>query len=448
MIDSLRDYLALLEKKSMLLPVQEKVFREDLPALIERLQGSGKALLFSNVDGYACRVAANLVPSRDCFADIFQTSTSPYEYFLQGVTRREPTRPTGGHDMVSLSLEGAELLEHLPILKHYELDSAPFITSAIASSRDPETGVVARGIHRLEYRGGNRLGIALLNPPLSELCEKYKRLQQRMPVSLSIGMDMALFLAMALKAPPDTDKLTIAGGLKGKGIETIRSVDSDIDVPKTEILLEGHVDYNDRREDGPLGEISGYYMRLQETPTVVVKRLSYRPSAIYHALLPTSREGDMYLTFVSYAHIHETLMRLFPFVMEMKFVPRTFGSSVIIQVRSVETQRIRSLITFVLSFPMIKKVLVVDDDVDTEDARDLEWALITRFDPRRDLILIENLPGQPIDPQKKEGQGLTKMGMDATVFGKNIEQRAKISSGAADRMEAILQRYGSFPGLF
>ncbi len=442
MSDSLRDYLALLDKKNRLLTIDGKVFREDLPELIERLQGSGKALLFSNVDRYACRVAANLVPSRDCFADIFQTSNNPYEHFLKGVTRRKPTRPAEGHDLVTLPLESAELLDHLPILKHYELDSAPFITTAIASSRDPETGVVARGIHRLEYRGGNRLGIALLNPPLSELCDKYQRLGTSMPVSLSIGMDISLFLAMALKAPPDMDKLTIAGGLKGKGIETIRSFDSDIDVPKTEILLEGYVDYNDRREDGPLGEISGYYMRLRGTPTVVVKRLSYRPSPIYHALLPTSTEGDMYLTFVSYAHIHEALMRLFPFVREMKFVPRTFGSSVIIQVKSVETQRVRSLIAFVLSFPMIKKVLVVDDDVDTEDSRDLEWALITRFDPKRDLITIENLSGQNIDPQKREGQGLTKMGMDATVAGKNIEQRARISPGERGRIEAVVRQYG------
>jgi UbiD family decarboxylase len=184
-------------------------------------------------------------------------------------------------------------------------------------------------------------------------------------------------------------------------------------------------------------------MRLRETPTVVVQRLSCRPSPIYHVLLPTCLEADMYLTFVSYAHIHETLMRLFPFVMRMHFIPKTFGSSVVVQVKGVESQRIRSLMTFALSFPMIKKVIVVDEDVDVEDYRDVEWAIATRFDARQDLLLIDNLPVQPIDPQKKEGQGLTKMGMNATAFGKNIEARAKIARGEQSRIEAILKTHSS-----
>jgi len=444
MINSLRDYLELLREKNLLLEVQEQVFREDLPELIDNLQDSGKALLFTHIAGYSGRVAANLVPSQDCFAHIFETTGNQYEYFVNGLKRREKKLPSVEHDLVSIAMDGQELLDHLPILKHYEQDSAPFITAAIASSRDPETGNLARGIHRLEWRKGNRVGIALLNPPLSELMEKYKRLQRPMPISLSIGNDLAVLLAMALKPQLDTDKLEIAGGLKGRGIETISSFDSDIDVPRTgEILLEGFVDYDDCRSDGPLGEISGYYMRLRETPTVVVKRLSCRPSPIYHALLPTCLEADMYLTFVSYAHIHETLLRLFPFVMQMHFIPRTFGSSVVVQVKGVESQRIRSLITFVLSFPMIKKVVVVDEDVDTEDARDVEWAVATRFDPRKDLIVIDNLPVQPIDPQKKEGQGLTKMGMNATAFGKNIEARAKIARGERTRIEAIIETHNS-----
>ncbi|MDP2268976.1 MAG: UbiD family decarboxylase, partial [Deltaproteobacteria bacterium] len=325
MIDSLRDYLDVLRNKNLLLDIPEKVFREDLPELIDSLQGSGKALLFTDVAGYPGRVAANLVPSQDCFAHIFETRDNHFEYFINALKRREKKLPTAGHDLTSIAMEGRELIDYLPILKHYEQDSAPFITAAIASSRDPETGAVARGIHRLEWRKGNRLGIAMLNPPLSELFEKYKRLQKPMPISLSIGNDLAVLLAMALKSlgtdlksVPNTDKLEIAGGLKGRGIATISSFGSDIDVPLAgEILLEGFVDYDDCRTDGPLGEISGYYMRLRETPTVVVQRLSFRPSPIYHALLPTCLEADMYLTFVSYAHIHETLMRLFPFVIRM-----------------------------------------------------------------------------------------------------------------------------------
>ena len=230
MIDSLRDYIALLRNKNLLLEVAEQVYREDLPELIDSLQGSGKALLFTDVAGYSGRVAANLVPSQACFADIFETNVNHYDYFINALKRREKKLPAVEHDLTSIAMEGRELMDYLPILKHYEQDSAPFITAAIASSRDPETGAVARGIHRLEWRKGNRMGIALLNPPLSELREKYQLLQRPMPISLSIGNDLAVLLAMALKPQLDTDKLEIAGGLKGRGIATINSFDSGIDV--------------------------------------------------------------------------------------------------------------------------------------------------------------------------------------------------------------------------
>jgi 2,5-furandicarboxylate decarboxylase 1 len=440
-MDSLRDYIVFVKKRDLLLEVEDQVTREDVPELIERLSATKKVLLFKNLKGYRCSLVANLVPSHEVFRHLFNAE-NPYQFFLEGI-KKTAKKVKAERKLETVSVKGRDLLELLPILKHYEKDSAPFITTSVVSARDPDSGVVGRGIHRMEYRGKNRMGIALLNPPLVDIYKKHKAKGERMPVTVTVGVDPILFLSMALKVQPGTDKLEVAGGLKGKGIKVIQSFDSSIDVPAgAEMYLEGYIDPDDVRRDGPLGEISGYYMTNKESPTMVVNRLSYQTSPIYHALLPTSLEGDTYLTFVSRAHIEETVKKLFPFIVDITFIQKTFGSSVIVSIKPTDRSRIRNLILSMLAFPMIKKVIVVDEDVDPSDLRDVEWALVTRCLADKDIVILPELQGQPIDPQAEHGLGVAKMGIDATTQGKTFEEKARIAAGSRKNIERILKSAG------
>jgi len=202
------------------------------------------------------------------------------------------------------------------------------------------------------------------------------------------------------------------------------------------------VDTTDVRQDGPLGEISGYYMTNKESPTMVVNRLSYQPSPIYHALLPTSLEGDTYLTFVSRAHIEEAVKKLFPFIADIPFVQKTFGSSVVVSVKPVHKSRIRNLLLSLLSFQTIKKAVVVDEDVDLRNLRDVEWALVTRCLVDKDILIVPDLHAQAIDPQAEHGLGVAKMGVDATTQGKTFEEKASVAPGNRKNIERILRSVG------
>jgi len=440
MIGSLKEYLELAQAKGWVLSIKEMVYREDIPSLIEKLSWEGKILLFEKVKGYPCRVVANLAPSHDVFKALFRAD-NPYDYFIRGIQRSEKTISVPRKGLRHIDVSGGNLLDFVPILRHYEKDSAPFITTGIASSADPDTGIVGRGIHRMEYRGGNLLGIALLNPPLTTIHEKYKSQGQRMPIAITIGVDPALFISMALKVPPGTDKLELAGGLADKGIEVMNAPQSGIEVPAAgEFLLEGHIDDGQDKKDGPLGEISGYYFSLKKTPTIVVEHLYHRDAPIYHALLPTSPEGDRYLTFVSRAHLEESAKRLFSFIVNITFVPKTFGSSLVVNVRTYEKFKIRNLILFLLSFPMIKKVVIVDDDVNADDPYDVEWAVITRCKADEDFIIVNRLQGQPIDPTVEDTYGVSKVGINATIQGKTIEERARVVSGNEKRIKTIMSK--------
>jgi UbiD family decarboxylase len=439
MVDSLREYLDLLRGKGLLLEVNEPVQREDVPALVEKLSITRKALLFNNVEGYACRIATNLVPSHAVFGDLF-ASGDPYQSFLTGTKRLEKkVRGESGH-LETIDMSGRDLLDVLPLLKHYVHDSAPFITTGIVSSADPDSGYVGRGIHRMEYRGGNLLGVALINPPLKDIYDKYRARNQRMPITATVGVDPVFFISMAMKVPFPTDKLEVTGGLKGKGVDVMASFDERIDIPaKAEYLLEGYVEPQAGRKDGPLGEISGYYMTVKETPSFRVERISHMEGPIYHALLPTSLEANMYLTFVSRAHVEDSLKKLYPFVTGITFTDKTFGSSVVVSVSPAERTRIKNLILFLLSFPMIKKAVVVDRDINPEDGADIEWAVITRCRADEDVVIVPGLQGQQIDPQAGEGLAVTKMGINATTQGKSMDARAVVSPGNAENIERVLR---------
>jgi 2,5-furandicarboxylate decarboxylase 1 len=432
----------MMEKAGQVLRIKEKVHKEDIPELIERLSQHRKVLLFEMVENYVCQLVANLAPSHDAFKALFQTD-DPYEHFVRGISKTEKTVTIDRGELQTTRMAGKDLMDFLPILKHYEKDSAPFITSGIVSATDPDTGAVGRGVHRMEYRGGNLLGITFLNPPLTTIYRKYLDKKMKMPVSITIGVDPGLFMSMALKASSGGDKLEAAGGLKGEGIKVIPSFDSPTEVPAAaEFLLEGYVDEGKVKQDGPMGEISGYYLSLHETPTVVVERLSHGDSPIYHALLPTCPEADMYLTFVSRAHIEESAKKFFTSITNLTFVPKTFGSSLVVSAAPTDKFKIRNMILFLLTFPMIKKVVVVDNDVNPEDLRDVEWAIITRCKAEEDIIILDRLQGQPIDPTAQEVYGVTKMGINATVMGKNIQERARIAAGDSERIQNILRSIG------
>ncbi len=441
-METLRDYVAFMRGRDGVLEIEHAVTREDIPELVERLSSMGKIIIFRRVEGYRCGVIANLVPSHEGLRAAIG-GDDPYATFLTGVNRRIGKEPARRDGLETMDTRGHDLLALLPILTHYEKDSAPFITAGIVSALDPDTGVVGRGIHRMEYRGGNRLGVSLLNPPLSDILEKFRRRGEQMPVTVTLGVDPVLFLASAMKAGGETDKLEVCGGIKGHGVRVVQSFDSAIDVPAgAEFYLEGMVDPADVRPDGPLGEISGYYMALDGTPTMAVMRLSHRPSPLYHALMPSSPGGDAYLTFVSRAHVEERIKKLFPFVADIVFVPRTFGMSVVVVVRPADRARIRALMVSMIGFPMIKKVVIVDEDVDPHTLSDVDWAVVTRCTADRDLIIVPGLAGQPIDPETAQNRGIAKIGIDATVQGKNIEERTRVLAGNRTTVESVLQSMG------
>ena len=122
------------------------------------------------------------------------------------------------------------------------------------------------------------------------------------------------------------------------------------------------------------------------------------------------------LTFTSEVMFSPRIKELFPFVLNFHFVPYTFGSSLVVKAQRTGREQVRSLILHLLSLGMIKKVVVVDGEVEVEDLREVEWAIVTRCQPDKDFVILEGIKGQPIDPSCPETFQTAKVGIDATGF--------------------------------
>ncbi len=440
----LKDFIEFLKQNGELLTLSTPLAPKfEISAVISELgRKEAPALLFEKVKGYSFPVVGNLLGTKKRLSmalglgqkNFFEKTLSKLEKrippaLVKNRSPREVITQKGKNDLLKL----------LPILTHYAGDSGPYITSGITSARDPKDGTIGRGLHRMEMRGKNELGISLINPPLSEIYAQYKKENRRMEVATAIGLDPAILIAAVSKVPRGTDKLSVAGGLKGKPIPMVKAETVDIDIPaQAEIVIEGYVDPKGKEKDGTLGESSGYYMTFSKSPTIHVTTITYRKGAYFHAIVPWGLEVDNLLCLIHGIDFVPKMKREIPSLKRIHFIPGTFGSHVVMNIDTDSKEEIRKVLTYALSFTHVKKVIVLDEDVDPEDSQEVEWALATRFQGDRDLIVVPDLRGQPIDPSSKEGFLTTKIGMDATRPKKEGFEKVDVPVEVKKRLAPIL----------
>jgi 2,5-furandicarboxylate decarboxylase 1 len=401
------------------------------------------AIFFEKVKGYPVPVVGNLLGTKRRLS--MALGTDPEHLFKEVLSRLEKRIPPAlisdsYREEVTIIKGKINLTKLLPILTHYEKDSGPYITSGITSSRDPRDGTTGRGLHRMEVRGKDRLGISLLNPPLAEIYAHCKKKGMKMEVATVIGMDPLILISSILKAPIGTDKLSLAGALKGGPIPLIKAKTVDIDIPQAEVKIEGYIDPKGEEKDGVLGESSGYYMGFPKSPTIHVTALTYQAKAVYHSIIPWSLEVDNLLYLVHGLDFFPKMKKELSCVREIHLIPGTFGSHVVMSLETDDRGEVRKALTLALSFTHVKKAIAVNTDVNVHDDQEVEWALATRFQADRDLIVITDLRGQPIDPSSREGFRTTKIGIDATRPQKEGFEKVDIPGGVKIRLAPIIKK--------
>lgn len=395
----------------------------EIAALLREIGDTGgPAVIFEQIRGYpGARVVGNLLATRARMACALETTEERLaETYLERTQHSIPpvaASSAGEAPVKEVVITGeVDLPTVLPILTHYEKDAGPFITSGVVLAVDRETGRRGMGIHRMMVKGGNRLGIFLANPPLSQFLANAEKAGRPLEIAVALGVEPAILLASVVKVGPLVpDKMAIAGALRGQPVEMVGAERVDLEVPaRAEIIIEGHVLPGVREVEGPFGENTGYYFS-NVSPVVEVTAVTHRQNFLYPGLCPWGSEVDVLLSLAAGTELLGQLKGLVAGVVDLELVAGTCGFSAVIAVRGCPRHEVRRLIALTLHLDRrLKMVTVVDDDVNIRDPREVAWALATRFQPDRDAVIVGDLEGYVIDPSVGERGVTAKIGFDAT----------------------------------
>ncbi len=429
----LRTWLSHLEEKNQLHRVSTPAdIRYDIPRMLETYDGQ-KAVLFENVNDYfPTPVFGGSFGTRTHMAETF--GIPPENLLSHYINALEhpilPTEVAPGEAPV-LEIHDSEVrLDRLPAPWHHEKDSGKYITAAIAIAKDPVTGIQNWSIHRLQINDERHLGVYLLPRHLWSIFSRAEAQGQDLPVALALGLPPGYLLASQAMTATGIDEGGIGGGLFGQSLPMVRSPRYSILVPaNAEYLFEGRLLAKQRGPEGPFGEFPRTYGPQTNKHILEVDAVFHRSSPIFQTILPASKEHMLLGALPREAAIYNCIRQISP---NIRDVVLTFASGCRFHVVISMTPRRKGeaknvLIAAFAVLSDVKRVVVVDEDIDISDASEVEWAIATRVQPHRDITIIEEALGSQLDPSADENGLTSKWGLDATIpFGANRERYERV----------------------
>jgi 2,5-furandicarboxylate decarboxylase 1 len=416
-ITTLRDWLDHLASTDRLAVARPGAgLRFELAAIAKRLDGR-RATFFPRPGGHAVPVVSGLVSDRSWMAEAMGvTENRLLARFQDAALNPLPWREVASGPAQEVVQRKPDLTTMLPIPVHNELDSGPYISAGLVISRNPQTGIQNVTIHRLQVSGSNRLGILMLPRHTLSYYRMAEEEGRDLPVAIVIGVDPLTLLSSQAIAPLDFDELTIAGALHGRPLDVVRCLTSEVRVPaQAEIVLEGRILAGVREPEGPFGEFPQYYGERADQHVVEIDALTHRQNPLFHTIVGGGLEHLLLGGIPREATLLAHLRRSFPGVRDVHLAKGgVCRYHLVVQMRKLQDGEAKNVIMGAFGGHYdIKHVVVVDEDVNIHDPTEVEWAIATRFQADRDLVLVSEAQGSKLDPSARNGVG-AKMGFDAT----------------------------------
>jgi 2,5-furandicarboxylate decarboxylase 1 len=413
----LRGWLTELETTGRLAVAREGVsLNDELAAISKRLELE-RAVLFPKPGGHAIPVVSNLFADRGWVADsLGVTSDQLLTRFQDAVRHPLPWVEVEHAPAQEVVHRDVDLLRLLPIPKHNELDSGPYITAGLMIARNPRTGVQNVAIHRCQISGPDRIGVLLLPRHTHHYFRLAEEAGDALEIALVIGVHPACLLASQAIAALDEDEMEIAGALLGHPIAMVKCKTNAVRVPAhAEIVIEGRILPKVREPEGPFGEFPQYYGPRANREVIEVDAVTHRSNAIFHTIVGGGAEHLVLGEVPREATLLEHLQRSFPSVVDVR-LPRggTCRYHLVVQIDKKSNGEPKNIIMGAFAGHYdVKQVVVVDLDVNIDDPVEVEWAIATRFQADRDLLVVSGAQGSKLDPSSDGGIS-AKMGIDAT----------------------------------
>jgi len=378
------------------------------------LKYKDRPVLFEDVDGW--KVAGNIWSTRERIASFLNTEKEKLIRILaEAMEGPSPYRTVEVAPFLKNSTRDFSLTE-LPIPKYYPKDGGQYFTSAMVIAKD-ENGFVNMSFHRMMVRDEKTVAIRLVPRHLHAMWKDKAERGEELDVRIVVGNPIHLLLAGATSVAYGVSELEIASKLSemafGKPLE-VGEV-GGIPVPvESEFVFEARIT-PELVDEGPFVDITGTYDYVRKQPLVVFERMYHVDEPIFHALLPGGYEHFMLMGLPKEPQIYASVKRVVPKVHGVRLTEG--GAMWLHAVVSITKQHDgdgkNAILAAFAGHPSLKHVVVVDEDINIYDDREVEWAIATRFQADRDLVIVPNARGSSLDPSAEKNL-TTKWGIDAT----------------------------------
>jgi len=406
-MNSLRDFVEKLREEKELVEITKEVSKNlELAGIMHALDG--KPVLFKKVKDSKIPVVGNVFSTRQLVSSYLGIDRKDLvPRLVEALNDR--IEPELVEDGPVLEEQGEVDLEKLPIPFHAEMDGGPYLSSAIVIARDPELGRNL-SFHRMMVIGKDKVSMRILPRHLNLFIERAKG---PINVAVIVGSPINVLLSAAISSKEGQDELDYANSLSP--VKTVR-LSNGIEVPNNvEFAFEGIITA-ETSDEGPFIDLTCTYDVIRKQPVMQLTKMYHRKNPIWHALLPGGPEHKVLMGMPREPTIFNEVNK----VAECKGVNLTPGGCswlhavVAIHKNSDEDGKAAIEAAFA-GHKSLKRVIVVDDDIDIDDPADVEWALATRFQAKDRLVVKKNEKGSSLDPSAdQETRATSKMGLDAT----------------------------------
>jgi 4-hydroxy-3-polyprenylbenzoate decarboxylase len=462
--ESLGEYAKALESAGLLRRIKAKVSPDlEIAEVMRRMMYSGEsaAVLFENVEGSRMQVLGNAFGSLKSLAIALETEDFE-EIGRRIVDLTRMKMPSGMFNKLRMLPKLSEIGEYgpkyvdrgpvneviekekaslnsMPILKSFPGDAGRFITFGLIVTKHPETEIRNIGVYRMQIIDEKH---AIMHWQIHKRGAQHFRMLKeqgkKIEVAIVIGADPATVFSAVAPVPEGMDKFLFAGITRKKGVKLTKCRTVDLDVPaNAEIVLEGFVDPNDIRMEGPFGDHTGYYTPAEPFPTFTLTAIMRRSEPIYlTTVVGRPILEDSFIGKVIERAFLPLIQMFHPEVVDFSMpAAGWFQGLAIISIKKEypgQAKKVMMGLWGMGQLSLTKMFIVVDGEINVHDMNDVIWAVTTRADPARDTVIVNNTPTDTLDPASPLLNLGSKLGIDATTksreegYLREIQQLAEV----------------------
>ncbi len=442
----LHGFIDLLEKEGELIRITAEVDADleitEIADRVSKMPGGGKALLFENVKGHKMPVLINSMGSYRRMAmamgvqDIGDAAKKISALLdLKGVPKtfqgkvellgslvdlsKIPPKTVSSGACQEVVINDPNLFD-IPILKCWPHDGGKFITLPLVITKDPETGARNVGVYRMHVYDGKTTGMHWQTQKDGAIhAQKRKSRGEKVECAVVIGAHPATVFSGVVPLPYGLDEFLFAGFIKGSPVEMVKCKTVDLEVPaESEIVLEGYIDPNDMRDEGPFGDHTGVYTPVEPFPVFHVRCITMKKNPVYlTTIVGKPPMEDYYMGKAIEKTFLPILKKQLPELVDMNFpMEGTFNNAVIVSIDKnypFQARKVAHAIWGLGQLSFTKVVIIVEKSVNVHDLAAVGLAVFNNIDPKRDIFFVDG-PVDTLNHASPERDFGSKVGIDAT----------------------------------